>query len=55
MQFPPVMGKARQKVSPQTKHPFWAKVRLALAVLWAAVSILLIFAAIYIAFKGNIR
>ena len=55
MQFRPAVGKARQKVSPQTKHPFWAKVRLALAVLWAVVSILLIFAAIYIAFKGKIR
>jgi hypothetical protein len=55
MQFRPVVGKARQKVSPQTRHPFLARVRLALAVLWAAVSILLIFTAIYIAFKGNIR
>jgi len=55
MQFWPVVGKARQKVSPQTKHPVWAKVRLALAVLWAAGTTLPIFAAIYIAFKGNIR
>ncbi len=55
MQFRPGVRKARQKVSQQTKHLFLAKVRLALTVLWAAVSILLIFAAICIAFKGNIR
>jgi hypothetical protein len=55
MQFRPVLGKARQKVSPQTKHPFLAKVQLALTFLWAAVSILLIFTTIYTTFKGNIR
>ena len=52
MQFRPVLGKARQKVSPQTKHPFLAKVQLALTFLWA---ILLIFTTIYTTFKGNIR
>ena len=37
------LGKLRQKVSPQTKHPFLAKVRLVLTFLWAAASILLMF------------
>jgi len=55
MQFRTVVGKARQKVSAQTRHPFLARERLALTFLWAAVSSLLIFAAIYIVFKGNIR
>lgn len=55
MQFRPIMDKVRLRVSPQTRHRFLAKARLALTFLWAALSILLIFAAIYRAFKGNIR
>jgi hypothetical protein len=55
MQFWPWMGKAWQKVGWQTNHPFLATVRLTLTFLWAAVPILLILAAIYLVFKGNIR
>jgi preprotein translocase subunit SecG len=43
----------RKSVSPQAKHRFLAKVRWVLTFLWAAVSIFLIFVAIYLAFKGN--
>jgi len=55
MQCPSALGKLRQKVSPQTKHPVAAKARLTFTFPRAASSILLCFAAIYIVFKGNIR
>ena len=52
MPFRP-LRKLREIASPQVKHRFLAKVRWALAFLWAAASMLLIFVAIYLAFKGN--
>lgn len=39
----------------QTKHPVLAKLRPVLTFLWATASILLILAALYTAFRGNIR
>jgi hypothetical protein len=55
MQFRPVVGQRQQRVKPQTRHLFLAKMRLALTFLWAIMSIVLIFATIFEAFKGNIR
>lgn len=49
------LRKVRQSVSPQVKHRSLARVRSVLTLLWAAVSIFMILAAIYLAFKGNIR
>ena len=48
-------SKSPLKVWPQPTHPLLARVQLALTFLWAAVPIPLIFAVIYIVFKGNIR
>ena len=45
----------RRKFGLHAKHLFWTKVQLALTFLWAALSILLTFAANYLASKGNIR
>jgi len=55
MQSRPMVGKSPLKVWPQPTHPLLARVQLALTFLWAAVPIPLIFAVIYIVFKGNIR
>ncbi|MGB2607012.1 MAG: hypothetical protein WBC78_25640 [Candidatus Sulfotelmatobacter sp.] len=54
MPFQP-LRKVLHSMSPQTKYHLLAKLRWMLTFLWAAVSIFLIFIAIYLAFTGNIR
>lgn len=47
--------KVRHRIKPQGKHCFFTKLHLVVTILWAAVSILLVFMAVYLAFKGNFR
>jgi len=54
MPFRP-LRQLREIASPQAKHCFLARIRSVLTFLWAVVSMLLIFVANYLAFKGNIR